>query len=147
MPTLEDSITIAQTKDVLFDLSQDYSLRLQWDKYLRKAELIDSQTPQVNGLVYCESQKGIGMTARYISFNRPVQTAMEMTEGPFIFRKFSGSWRFIELQPRLTKVVFRYNFQTKLPLFLDPLVNWLLKADLAIRLKSLKQYAELKSTT
>ena len=142
MPTLEDAIIIAESKERLFDLSQDYALRLQWDKYLRKARLIDCHTPEVNGQVYCESQKGIGMTARYVSFNRPVQTAMEMTKGPFIFRKFSGSWRFIEINPTQTKVIFRYNYQIKLPFLFNPIVGWLLKADLTKRLRSLKHYAE-----
>jgi ribosome-associated toxin RatA of RatAB toxin-antitoxin module len=143
MPTLEKEILINRDKEFLFDLSQDYEKRLLWDNYLAKAILLDSNTPETGGKVYCESQKGVGMTVRYITFKRPLQTAMEMIDGPFILKNFSGSWRFIETGTNQTKVIFRYNFKTKwVPILFDKIVGLLLKADLNKRLTLLKKFAE-----
>jgi ribosome-associated toxin RatA of RatAB toxin-antitoxin module len=143
MPTIEKEIIINRDKEFLFDLSQDYEKRLVWDKYLAKAVLLDSNEPVVGGKVYCEIQKGIGMTIQYITFKRPVQTAMEMIEGPFVLKNFSGSWRFIEVDKNQTKVIFRYNFKTKcIPFILDKIVGTLLKTDLNKRLTMMKNFAE-----
>ncbi len=78
MPALERSITIAATKEELFDLSQNYSLRLQWDPYLRVAQVENDATPAVGVRVYCESKKRIGMWVEYITYKRPDFTAMKI---------------------------------------------------------------------
>ncbi|GAA4297278.1 SRPBCC family protein [Nibribacter koreensis] len=149
MPTLEDSIVIKATQEELFWLSQDYSKRLAWDKYLRVAELKHGLCKAGKGVeAYCESKKGIGMTVRYVSFNPPQQVAMEMTEGPWVFKKFSGSWRFKEEAEGQTRVFFRYNYQAKAGalagLVLNPVLTWLLRTDIKNRLHYFKAAAEGK---
>ncbi|QHL86240.1 SRPBCC family protein [Nibribacter ruber] len=147
MPTLEDSVLIAAPQEHLFWLSQDYNQRLLWDKYLRVARLNHGLAKAGKGVeAYCESRKGIGMTVRYVSFNPPQQVAMEMTQGPWVFEKFSGSWRFKEEESGQTRVYFRYNFQAKasfLPkLWLNPVLAWLLRHDLRKRLHCFKTAVE-----
>ncbi|AMM52122.1 hypothetical protein TH61_14285 [Rufibacter sp. DG15C] len=147
MPTLEDSILIQAPPEELFWLSQDYTKRLDWDKYLRAAYLKHGIHKAGKGVeAYCESQKGIGMTVRYVSFNPPQQVAMEMTKGPWVFKKFSGSWRFKEVANGQTRVFFRYNFQAKAGaighLLMNPFLKWLLMTDIKNRLRYFKEAAE-----
>ena len=147
MPTLEDSVLIKASPEKLFWLSQDYSKRLAWDKYLRAAYLKHGLCKAGKGVeAYCESQKGIGMTVRYVSFNVPWQVAMEMTEGPWIFKRFSGSWRFKEEADGQTRVYFRYNFQARpkvvSQIVFNPVLCWLLRTDIQNRLKYFKDAVE-----
>ncbi|KAA3438272.1 type II toxin-antitoxin system RatA family toxin [Rufibacter hautae] len=144
MPTLEGSVLVKGTPEALFWFSQDYDQRLVWDKYLGVARLEHGATQAAKGVeAYCESRKGIGMTVRYISFHPPTQVAMEMTKGPWLFRKFSGSWRFKPEKEELTRVYFRYNFQVRFAgLILNPFINWLLHADIKNRLKYFKEAVE-----
>ncbi|WP_210488823.1 type II toxin-antitoxin system RatA family toxin [Rufibacter aurantiacus] len=144
MPTLEGSVLVKGALEELFWFSQDYDQRLLWDKYLGVARLEHGATQAAKGVeAYCESRKGIGMTVRYISFHPPKQVAMEMTKGPWLFRKFSGSWRFKPESKELTRVYFRYNFQVKFGAFiLNPCINWLLRADIKNRLNYFKHAVE-----
>jgi ribosome-associated toxin RatA of RatAB toxin-antitoxin module len=147
MPTLEVSILVQAPQEELFWLSQDYTKRLDWDKYLRVAYLKHGITKAGKGVeAYCESKKGIGMTVRYVSFNPPQQVAMEMTKGPWVFKKFSGSWRFKAEANGQTRVYFRYNFQTKAgaigQILLNPFLLWLLRTDIQNRLNYFKEAVE-----
>ncbi len=135
------------TPEDLFWFSQDYTQRLHWDNYLAVARLEHGATQAAKGVeAYCESKKGIGMTVRYISFHPPTQVAMEMTQGPWVFQKFSGSWRFKAEEKELTRVYFRYNFQVKFgkvgALVLTPIIRWLLQADISNRLRYFKDAVE-----
>lgn len=149
MPTVEDFTLISASKEFLFDFTQDYNKRLDWDKYLGVARLIDAEKAEKGTLVYCESRTKIGMTVRYISLNRPEQVAMEMVKGPFIFENFSGSWRFKSAENGQTQVFFRYNFQTKWgffsTLFIDFIIEQILKSDVRNRLRYLKEAVENRS--
>ncbi|WP_205504439.1 type II toxin-antitoxin system RatA family toxin [Rufibacter psychrotolerans] len=147
MPTLEGSVLVKGTPDDLFWFSQDYTHRLHWDQYLGVARLEQGARQAGKGVeVYCESRKGVGMTVRYISFHPPTQVAMEMTKGPWVFRKFSGSWRFKDEGKGLTRVYFRYNFQVKFgtagALVLTPILRKLLQTDITNRLKYFKDAVE-----
>ncbi len=149
MPTLERFIDIEATKENLFELSQNYSLRLQWDPYLRVAKVENQSMPGVGVQVYCESKKGVGMWVEYITYKYPDYTAMKMTKGPFIFRQFAGSWRFEALNTHLTRVKFRYNYECIGgkwgAFFFSPIIKRLLLTDLHVRLKGLKHAVEKTS--
>ncbi|MFC6999973.1 type II toxin-antitoxin system RatA family toxin [Rufibacter roseus] len=147
MPTLENSVLVDAPQEKLFWLSQDYERRLEWDRYLRVARLEAGATRAAKGVeAYCESRKGIGMTVKYISFHPPRQVAMEMTKGPWVFQKFSGSWRFKEEIDGRIRVFFRYNFKTRFgwlgKLLLNPIISRILETDIKNRLGYFKQAAE-----
>jgi len=46
---------------------------------------------------------------------RPKATAIKMTEGPFMFKSFLGSWKFKFIDENTTKVTFLYSFKLGLP--------------------------------
>src|SRR3954470_12876959 len=104
------SIEIAAEPGVLFDLTQDYSHRLDWDPFLKEARLLDgAESPGVGVRARCVARNGLGMETRYVSFNPPSACAVEMTRGPWLFRTFSGAWRLDRIGPNRTKVTFIYN--------------------------------------
>ena len=104
------SIEVAAEPAVLFDLTQDYARRLDWDPFLKEARLIDgAESPGVGVRAWCVARNGLGMETRYVSFNPPGACAVEMTRGPWFFRSFSGSWRFEAIGPGRTRVTFTYS--------------------------------------
>jgi ribosome-associated toxin RatA of RatAB toxin-antitoxin module len=99
-----------------FDYTQDYNKRLEWDNFLKKAELMDGAIKADKGVkAYCVSKNGLGMVTEYVSFNRPKATAIKMTRGPYMFRSFLGSWTFKELEDHVTEVIFLYSFRLRFP--------------------------------
>src|SRR5436190_22877172 len=93
-----DKIIISENAEVIFDYTQDYSNRLKWDSFLKRAELVGGVTKADKGIkAYCVAHNGWGMETEYVTFNRPRVTAIKMTKGPYLFKSFFGSWTFKEL--------------------------------------------------
>jgi ribosome-associated toxin RatA of RatAB toxin-antitoxin module len=106
-----ETIRIRRRPEVIFDYTQDYGNRLQWDTFLKRADLVDGATAAGKGVKsYCVARNGIGMETVYVSFNRPRATAVQMTRGPYLFKTFQGSWTFKALPGGDTEVIFLYSF-------------------------------------
>lgn len=146
MPTIERAIEIGASAEELFDLTQDYGRRLLWDPFLREARLVGGATEAgVGARAWCVSQLGMGMETEYVSFRRPRVVAVKMTRGPAILASFAGSWRFQELAPGRTRVIFRYALTARparLRRLLDPILCRVFANDIADRLRDLKRVAE-----
>jgi ribosome-associated toxin RatA of RatAB toxin-antitoxin module len=113
---ITEHILIEVPATVLFDYTQDYSTRLHWDTFLRKAVILHGATAAAQGVsTYCEARNFIGMETVYLTFNRPKVTAVKMTKGPWLFKSFSGSWQFITLSDYWTDVIFTYSFTLRFP--------------------------------
>jgi ribosome-associated toxin RatA of RatAB toxin-antitoxin module len=113
---IEESIVIQASRERVFDFTQDYSTRLRWDSFLKKAELLDAAGAAGKGVqAWCVARNGIGMVTEYVTFNRPEVTAIKMTRGPFLFKSFAGSWRFRPQGEGGTEVVFLYSFTLRFP--------------------------------
>jgi ribosome-associated toxin RatA of RatAB toxin-antitoxin module len=111
-----ETILINEKSERVFDFTQDYSKRLQWDTFLKKAELIEGAENANKGVkAYCVAKNGIGMETEYVTFNRPKVTAIKMTKGSFMFKSFLGSWTFKEIENK-TEVIFLYSFNLRFPL-------------------------------
>lgn len=140
---LVESITINAPAEVVFDLTQDYSKRLQWDTFLKKAELIDEQQAGVGVKAWCVSKQGLGMETEYVTFNRPKVTAITQTKKSLLFNKFSGSWAFKQTEIGLTNVIFTYSYSLNFPFNLTAwLINNILTKNVQQRLKDLKSCVE-----
>jgi ribosome-associated toxin RatA of RatAB toxin-antitoxin module len=135
-----EKITIAAELLAVFDFTQDYTNRLVWDTFLRKAVLIEGATSAALGVkAYCVAKNGLGMETEYVSFHRPKVTAVKMTKGPFLFSSFLGSWNFKELAKGSTEVTFLYSFGLRFPFSLvAPLVRQNLQRNVRQRLRDLK---------
>jgi len=139
-----ETIVIDKPADVVFDYTQDYTTRLNWDTFLRKADLIDGAASAAKGVkAYCEAKNGLGMVTEYITFNRPKATAIQMTKGPYMFSAFLGSWTFKTLDLHITEVVFLYSFTLRFPFNIAAvLIKQILKRNVKMRLNDLKTCIE-----
>jgi ribosome-associated toxin RatA of RatAB toxin-antitoxin module len=136
------SIEVAAEPGMLFDLTQDYSHRLDWDPFLKEARLIDgAERPGLGVRAWCVARNGLGMETRYVAFNPPRACAVEMTGGPWFFRTFSGSWRFDRIAPNRTRVTFTYSLVGRPPL-MSVVLRLVFEHETRRRLKALKRAAE-----
>lgn len=144
-----ESIVVNSKQEFVFDYTQDYNERLTWDTFLKTAKLIDGAGIANKGVkAYCVAKNGIGMTTEYVSFNRPKATAIKVTDGPFMFKSFLGSWTFKDINDSRTEVIFLYSFTLRFPFnLLSRLITNNLKSNVKQRLIDLKTNLEIKNTT
>lgn len=142
-----ERMEIKCSPEFAFDYTQDYTTRLVWDTFLKKATLIEGATFADKGVkAYCVAKNGFGMVTEYVSFNRPKATAIKMTKGPFMFKSFLGSWTFKEIQPNLTEIIFLYSFQLRFPFTLTTgLIKKNFQTNVKQRLADLKTNIERRS--
>jgi ribosome-associated toxin RatA of RatAB toxin-antitoxin module len=144
MPTFDQTIEIDATPEALFRLTQDYNHRLDWDPFLKEARLVGGAREAGVGVrAWCVARSGLGMETEYVSFNPPKTVAIKMTKGPAIIESFAGSWRFQELAPGRTRVIFRYHLTARwLGFALDPIMRLVFTHDVKKRLEALKHTVE-----
>ncbi len=146
MKTIRQQIEIECSQEVVFDLSQNYSKRLEWDPYLTEAYLLDgADRADIRVEAYCKNRSGAAMVTKYISFDRPQVAAVKMVKGPFLLRRFSGAWNFKRLSDCRSQLTFNYHFELRGGLFgrmLLPIATYLFSIDMNKRLEAIKHYLE-----
>lgn len=140
------STVVAKPAEMLFELSQDYSRRLEWDTYLSEACLFGNTEQAAVGVEsHCKSRAGSVMVSKYISYSPPTHAAVEMVSGPTALRQFGGTWRFRQAGPGITEVQFIYNFKLRswaLPWVLEPIVATLYRRNMERRVNAFRVWAE-----
>lgn len=140
--TFEHSIQIGAAAASLFGLTQDYRRRLEWDPFLRAADLLGgAQEAGLGVRARCVAWYGSAMETEYVSFDPPSTTAVKMTRGPRLIRQFAGTWHFHEESPGQTRVSFRYHLRAR-PAWLTAVVAWFFARDTRKRLQALKAFVE-----
>jgi len=146
MPVVEESLVIRARQQPLFDLAQDYQLRLKWDPFLRDLRFLDDAREAAIGVrVWVKAWTGLTMVVEYVVLNRPELVAMKMVQGPFFLQQFAGSWRFRPHPSGSTEVIFRYVFETRwrrVRWLFDPIVGWVFRRDVRERLWGLNRGVE-----
>lgn len=146
MPVVEASVEIGAAADDVFDLAQDYELRLSWDPFLRAMRFLDgAREADVGVRVWVRAKNGLVMTVEYVTLQRPRTVAMKMIEGPWFFRRFAGSWRFHEHAAQQTTATFRYVFDSRpawMRAVVDPVIARVFQRDIEARLRGLKRASE-----
>ena len=139
-----ESISIERTPEVVFDFSQDYTKRLTWDTFLRKADLLFGAKEAAKGVkALCVAKNGYGMVTEYVSFNRPKVTAVKMTDGPYMFKSFLGTWTFKEKGDGETDVIFLYAYEFRFPFgLISAIIKSKLRREVKKRLLDLKNNIE-----
>jgi ribosome-associated toxin RatA of RatAB toxin-antitoxin module len=140
-----EKIMINKPAEVIFDYTQDYGKRLDWDTFLKQAELINGATEPDKGVkAWCVARNGIGMETRYVTYSRPRTTAVKMTKGPYMFRTFAGSWTFSTVEEDKSKVTFFYTYRLRFPFtLLGVLIKSNLRNNVRQRLRDLKKCVEV----
>ena len=148
MKTIKHQIEINLNQTDLFDLTQDYSRRLDWDSYLSEAYLLNgAKFADVGVDSFCKNKSGLVMISRYISFNRPSVAAVTMIKGSFILSRFSGAWNVKKIDEMNSILIFTYNFELKggfLGRLILPIVAYFFSNDMKKRLSAIKNYVERK---
>jgi ribosome-associated toxin RatA of RatAB toxin-antitoxin module len=143
---ITSSILVPRPADVLFELSQNYARRCEWDTYLCEAYLLGGATHAAIGVeAHCKNKAGEIMISRYISCSPPRVAAVQMVSGPKALRRFSGTWRFHDTGDGMTEVKFIYSFTLQywlLPWVMDPLVALFYRRDIDRRIRAFKRWAE-----
>jgi hypothetical protein len=149
MRTVEASVQVHASREVVFDLIHDYSQRLEWDPFLKEARLLDGAPAAGPGVkARCTARSGFGgfsMETVYVSFDRPRVAAVKMTSGPTILESFAASLRHEEVGPGVSQVTYRFNFATRprwLRALLDPIAAALFQREVRHRLQALKRRLE-----
>jgi hypothetical protein len=142
MPIVADSIRIAAAPDGPFALSQDCTLRTEWDPAVRSMDFLDgARDPAVGVRVRVRARLGMTVDVQFVRFQPPTSAAMKMTRGPWFFRRFAGTCLVRPTPGGATEVTFRYAFATRwrwLAWLLDPIISRLLRRDLRAQLRGLK---------
>jgi hypothetical protein len=149
MPRRAADILIDARPQDVFDLIHDYDRRLQWDPFLRRAQLLNSVDVAALGVtgrcVAKFSSGGLGMDFVYISFDRPKVAAIRMTSGPWLLREFLASLRQVPQPDGSTRVTYTFSFRVRprwaAPL-LEPIFARFFLHETRERLRRLKQFME-----
>ena len=143
------SIDVAASPERLFDLTQDYGRRLEWDPFLTSAELLGGATEAGVGVVSrCRGRIGGVMDAEYVSYEPPRVAAIRMTGPPWFLESFAGSWRFVPLSADSTRVEFAYTLRARprvLAWLFTPIVSAVFRYEMRRRLEALKSFVERSS--
>ena len=136
------SLEIDSPREQLFDLTQDYDRRLQWDPFLSKARLLDGEsTPQIGTKALCVDHHGFAMEVVYVAYKRPEVAAVKMTRGPFFLASFAGTWRFTETGGGRTSVLFEYFYRLRWPFaIIRPFVDATFAREITERLEALDNF-------
>lgn len=92
--TVEESIHVRVTPAALFDFTQDYARRAQWDQSIIESEVLETRpVPRVR----IRARGGLRAVLQYRQFDRPRRTslAMEEVESAWI-EGGGGSWSYEE---------------------------------------------------
>lgn len=144
----KETILIDENTEKVFDFTQDYTRRLKWDTFLKKADLLDGALMAEKGVkANCVAKNGLGMVTEYVTYNRPKVTAITMTDGPYLFQSFLGSWTFRETTDNQTEVTFLYSFSLRFPFnLLGKFIKNNLQSNVRQRLTDLKRNIEKESS-
>jgi ribosome-associated toxin RatA of RatAB toxin-antitoxin module len=127
----------------VFALTQDYTRRLAWDPFLRRAELLGGAVePAVGVRAWCVARAGFGMETKYVTYLPPRIAAVKMTRGPWFLKTFGGTWEFAALEGERTRVTFRYQLRVRpgwLAWALEPLARAWFSRETRIRVAALER--------
>lgn len=147
MPLVEKTIKIDAPIELVYKVSQDYSVRYDWDPFPEKISLVFGSRAelQIGTQVLVRSKLGMEMIVEFVQVSPPTRAAIKMVSGPWFMEKFAGSWIFESQGTNVTVVRFRYAISTR-PAWLafvgDRVATDYFSHTAAKRLVGLKNYCE-----
>ncbi len=145
--------TLPASCEAAFDLTHDYTRRLDWDTLLSAAYLEDGATQAARGAK--ATCVGVGWLSRfalttvYVSFDRPRVAAVKMVPGPTVdrpplFATWAASIRH-EAGPTDAEstITYTYNFTARprwLAWLVEPVMAWFFARETRQRLAAMREY-------
>lgn len=109
-------LEVEGSREAIFDLTQDYDRRLEWDPFLSGARLLGGASTPAKGVrALCTDRKGNAMEVVYVAYDPPSVAAVKMTRGPLFLQSFAGTWRFSDAGNGRTRVLFKYFYRIRWP--------------------------------
>lgn len=149
MPRIEFHLDIRAPIEKVYHISQDYSVRYEWDPFPDNIRLLNGATDIAKGAcVSVTAKNGLKMEVEFIQVMPPTTAAIVMRKGPLILKSFSGSWVFKAISPTETAAKFVYSINTRwwsVPFVSEAITVWYFRKVIKARLLSLKAYCETSS--
>ena len=148
MAIIESRTTINAPIEQVYRVSQDYSVRYDWDPFPENISVVAGNTDSlaVGTRVQVKSKLGMGMLVEFVQLAPPGRAAVRMVQGPWFLAKFAGSWIFQDdVQDGRTDARFRYVIVTRpalLRVLIEPLASLYFSRVVSKRLAGLKDYCE-----
>jgi hypothetical protein len=151
MAIIESRTTINAPIEHVYRVSQDYSVRYDWDPFPENISVVagNPDSLAVGTRVQVKSKLGMGMQVEFVQVAPPTRAAVKMVQGPWFLAKFAGAWIFkADMAGGRTEARFRYVIVAKpalLRVLIEPLAFLYFSRVVARRLAGLKAYCELNS--
>ena len=146
MPVVEHAEIVHASQKSVFLLSQSYHLRSCWDPFVKFYTFSSENILVEPGLrVWVHGRNGFSLEAEYTAVQYPNVVVIKMTQGPWFFRSFTGTWQFTAVDESTTNVLFRYSFQTKwkwLSPLLDRIIARMFRKDVQARVRGFRKAVE-----
>ena len=146
MARIEFQVTIKAPIEMVYQVSQDYSLRYEWDSFPENISLLNGAKSIEKGTrVSVTAKNGLNMEVEFVQVMPPTTSAIKMTKGPIVLQGFSGSWVFKSISAKETNAKFIYSIKTKwwsIPLISEFIASWYFFKVIKSRLNGLKAYCE-----
>ena len=125
MAIIDYSVDIPLPSAVVYQISQDYSVRFAWDPFPDHLVMLDGTdySPRIGGRVFVRSKLGMAMTVEFVQVNPPHNAAIKMVSGFWPLEKFAGSWICDVIDKNNTCVRFRYLVKVQGGIF-RPIIEW-----------------------
>lgn len=124
MAQVSAEVEVALDPATAFAVSQTTgATRYRWDPFVREQHFLDGATAPGKGVrTATTSRHRLRMVSEYVSWAPGSHVGMRMTEGPWFFEVFAGSWRFTPAPDGGTRAVWRYVFRCR-PRWAAPVVE------------------------
>ncbi|WP_028102030.1 type II toxin-antitoxin system RatA family toxin [Pseudoduganella violaceinigra] len=153
MAVIERRVSINAPADLVYRVSQDYSVRYEWDPFPENISVVsgDPDVLAIGTRVHVKSRLGMNMLVEFVQLMPPTRAAVTMVQGPWFLAKFAGSWIFeSDVSGTRTEARFRYMIAAKpapLHLIIEPLALLYFSRVVSRRLAGLKAYCEKRFPT
>ena len=87
--TVRESVDIGASPNAVWDYTQDWTRRSEWDPSIKAAEVLQ---PAPKLLVRVDSGSGTAFTARYKQYERPHHTSLAMVDCSPAWMGGGGAW-------------------------------------------------------
>ncbi|MBX9899976.1 MAG: SRPBCC family protein [Burkholderiaceae bacterium] len=149
MARIEFQVSIKAPIELVYQVSQDYSVRYDWDTFPENITLLNGAKQIEKGVcVSVTAKNGLQMEVEFVQVMPPTATAVTMTKGPLILKAFSGSWVFKSISATETNAKFVYSIKTKwwsIPFISEAIASRYFYKVIVSRLSGLKAYCETKA--
>ena len=135
--------------EVVFDAFHYHAWRMRWDSLVNATHVIgDRECPFVGAVTENSGGgmlRGLSMTTRFISFDRPRVAAASMQGESFPFRRWAASMRHKPLPDGSSVMTYTYSFEIKpraLRWVIEPVTTWVFEWQTRKRFARMRAFLE-----